>query len=393
MQITVIGQGYVGLPLAIAAAESGVKVFGLDSDKERIRSLREGVSPVSDVDSNLVGKHLRTGNYIPTTDLQVISKSEIILICVPTPITSTRTPDLSNLMAAISSVAKNLKKGSLVIIESTIEPGTCKDVLFPTLVRESGLQPDEFDLAYSPERIDPANSTWTLKNTPKLLAGLSPNAVSRSNDFYSQFIDSIVTCTSIEVAEAAKLLENSFRYINISFINEFSMICQKMGIDVNAVISAAASKPYGFMPFYPSIGVGGHCIPVDPLYLANAAHKIGASTRFIDLADQINQEMPPYFIRRAEKILGGIIGRKILVIGIAYKSNVADMRESPSIALIRALRDKGAIVFWNDDLVQEWNDEKSVALSSGYDLAIIATMHKDLELNKLGSTLILDTRR
>jgi len=393
MQITVVGQGYVGLPLAMAAAEAGVKVFGLDSDKEKIRSLSDGVSPVSDVDSNLVGKHLRTGNYIPTTDLQVITKSEIILICVPTPVTSSRRPDLSYLMLAISSVSKNLRKGSLIIIESTIEPGTCKDVLLPALVRESGLQPDEFDFAYSPERIDPANSKWTLKNTPKLLAGNSPNAVSRSSEFYSQFIDSLVTCTSIEVAEAAKLLENSFRYINISFINEFSMMCQKMRIDVNAVIAAAASKPYGFMPFYPSIGVGGHCIPVDPLYLANAAQKIGASTRFIDLADQINQEMPHYFIMRAEKILGGVIGRKILVIGIAYKSNVADIRESPSIALIQSLRDKGAIVSWNDDLVQEWNNEKSVALNPEYDLAIIATMHDGLELNKIGNTLILDTRR
>lgn len=383
----------MGLPLAMAAADSGVKVFGLDSDKERIRALSNGLSPVADVANSTVSKHLNTENYIPTTDLHVVSESEIILICVPTPITADRTPDLSLLMTAVSSVAKNLRKGSLVIIESTIEPGTCTDILLPILVRESGLQPDEFDLAYSPERIDPANSTWTLKNTPKLLAGLSPNAVSRSYEFYSQFIDSIITCTSMKIAEAAKLLENSFRYVNISFINEFSIVCQKMGIDVNAVISAAASKPYGFMPFYPSIGVGGHCIPVDPLYLANAAHKIGASTRFIDLADQINQEMPPYFIRRAEEILGGIIGRKILVIGIAYKSNVADMRESPSIALIRGLRDKGAIVFWNDDLIQEWNSEKSVTLSSEYDLAIIATMHKDLELNKLGSTLILDTRR
>ena len=392
MQITVVGQGYVGLPLAIAAAESGVVVFGLDSDKERIDDLSKGISPLSDISSEAIGKNLDSQNYKPTTDVSVIAESEIILICVPTPITADRTPDLSFLIKAISSVAENLCKGSLIIIESTIEPGTCQNLLLPILLKASGLGADDFDLAYSPERIDPANLSWTIKNTPKLLAGLSSNAVERSYKFYSQFVDSIMICSSIEVAETAKLLENSFRLINISFINEISLFCQKLGINVTEVIKAAATKPYGFMPFYPSVGVGGHCIPVDPLYLSNKAREIGAPTRFIDLADQINQEMPDYFIGRADEKLNGLKNKNILVVGVAYKPNVADVRETPAAALINGLRNKGAQVSWHDDLVKEWNGEKSVDLKPGFDLAIIASVHAYLDLKKLGDTLLLDTR-
>ena len=392
MQITVVGQGYVGLPLAIAAAESGIEVFGLDSDKGRIDDLSKGISPLSDISSEVIGKNLDSKNYKPTTDVSVIAESEIILICVPTPITFARTPDLSFLINAISSVAKNLRKGSLIIIESTIEPGTCKNQLLPILLKESGLGADDFDLAYSPERIDPANISWTIKNTPKLLAGLSSNAVERSYKFYNHFVDSIIICSSIEVAETAKLLENSFRLINISFINEISLFCQKLGINVTEVIKAAATKPYGFMPFYPSVGVGGHCIPVDPLYLSNKAREIGAPTRFIDLADQINQEMPDYFIGRADEKLNGLKNKNILVVGVAYKPNVADVRETSAAALISGLRDKGAQVSWHDDLVKEWNGEKSVDLMPGFDLAIIASPHAYLDLKKLGDTLVLDTR-
>ena len=392
MQITVVGQGYVGLPLAIAAAESGIEVFGLDSDKGRIYDLSKGISPLSDISSEVIGKNLDSKNYKPTTDVSVIAESEIILICVPTPITFARTPDLSFLINAISSVAKNLRKGSLIIIESTIEPGTCKNQLLPILLKESGLGADDFDLAYSPERIDPANISWTIKNTPKLLAGLSSNAVERSYKFYNHFVDSIIICSSIEVAETAKLLENSFRLINISFINEISLFCQKLGINVTEVIKAAATKPYGFMPFYPSVGVGGHCIPVDPLYLSNKAREIGAPTRFIDLADQINQEMPDYFIGRADEKLNGLKNKNILVVGVAYKPNVADVRETPAAALISGLRNKGAQVSWHDDLVKEWNGEKSVDLKPGFDLAIIASPHAYLDLKKLGDTLVLDTR-
>lgn len=393
MQITVVGQGYVGLPLAIAAAESGIKVFGLDSNEQLITNLLLGITNVNDVSNTKIRESISTGHYTPTTDIKVVSDSDIILVCVPTPITDARTPDLSFLVQAITSVGKNLKKGSLVIIESTIEPGTCRGILLPLLVSQSGLSINEFDFAYSPERIDPANQSWNIKNTSKLLAGLSLKGSKRAYEFYEKFVDSIIICSSIEIAETAKLLENSFRFVNISFINEISILCQKLKIDVNEVIKAAATKPYGFMPFYPSIGVGGHCIPVDPLYLSHKAHEIGAPAHFIDLADQINQEMPKYFVGRAEEKLGGLKNKKILVLGVAYKPNVADVRETPVAALISGLIEKGAHVSWHDDLVKEWNDEKSVDLTAGFDLGIIATPHSYMDLTKLGDTPILDTRR
>ena len=392
MQITVVGQGYVGLPLAIGAANAGYKVNGLDSNTNKIKKLSEGNSIVEDVSDDAVKEVLESKTYIPTTSYEVIAQSQIILICVPTPLSNDHKPDLKSIIAALSSVGQNMQRGALIIVESTIEPGTCRNLLLPILIKESGLSVDEFELAYSPERIDPSNKKWLIKNTPKLIAGLTENALKRSVEFYEKFVDTVVECNSLEVAETAKLLENSFRLINISFINEVSIFCQKLGLDVNNVVKAAATKPYGFMPFYPSIGVGGHCIPVDPLYLANKAREIGAPTRFIELADRINQEMPGYFVGRAEEKVGGLNSKKVLVVGVSYKPNVADVRESPVEALMAGLKQKGAQVFWHDDLVKEWNGEKSVALSSEYDLAIIATPHDYLDLTKLGNVPILNTR-
>ena len=392
MQITVVGQGYVGLPLAIAASNVGYTVYGLDNNKGKIKSLCDGKSIIEDLSNVEIKNSIDSKRYIPTINQDVILDSHVILICVPTPLSSDHKPDLTVLIGATTTVGKNLKAGTLVIVESTIEPGTCRNILLPILVKESGLEGREFEFVYSPERIDPTNKIWNLKNTPKILAGLTDKAGVRAVDFYSKFIDNVIVVDSIEVAETAKLLENSFRLVNISFINEVSMFCQKLGIDINAVISAAATKPYGFMPFYPSLGVGGHCIPVDPLYLASKAHKIGAPTRFIDLADQVNQEMPDYFVAKAEDKLGGLKSKKVLVIGVSYKPNVADVRETPVQALIDGLNKKGAQVSWHDDLVKEWNGKKSVALSDSFDLAILATLHDYLDLNALGETPILNTR-
>jgi UDP-N-acetyl-D-glucosamine dehydrogenase len=391
-KISVIGQGYVGLPLAIAASSAGYSVYGLDSNKDKIELLTRGKSVIEDLTDDVIKKSIDSKSYFPTTDEEVITRSEIILICVPTPLSKDRKPDLAALISATTTVGKNLKSGSLVIVESTIEPGTCRNVLLPVLIKESGLKENEFELAYSPERIDPINKTWSISNTPKLVAGLTEAAALRAEGFYGKFINSITRCSSLEIAETAKLLENSFRLVNISFINELAIFCQKISIDISEVITAASTKPYGFMPFYPSIGVGGHCIPVDPIYLANAATTVGAPTRFIDLASQINQEMPGYFVSRAEEKLGGLIEKKVLVVGVSYKPNVADVRESPVEALIAGLKQKGAEVFWHDDLVKEWNGEKSVALSNEYDLAIIATPHTYLDLTKLGEMPILNTR-
>ena len=392
MKITVVGQGYVGLPLAIAAVNAGYTVYGLDNNEEKINSLGNGISIIEDLTDYVVKESIDSKRYLPTTDKGVVADSEIVLICVPTPLSSDHKPDLGALISAITNVGKNLTAGTLVIVESTIEPGTCRSLLLLILVKQSGLKESEFELAYSPERIDPTNKKWGISNTPKLVAGLTDNAAKRAEKFYGKFIDSITICSSLEIAETAKLLENSFRLVNISFINEVAIFCQKIGIDITEVISAAATKPYGFMPFYPGVGVGGHCIPVDPIYLANAAKAVGVPSRFIELADQINQEMPEYFVGRAEEKIGGLQAKKVLVVGVSYKPNVADVRESPVESLITGLKQKGAQVSWHDDLVKEWNGEKSVGLSSEFDLAIIATPHDYLDLLKLGNVPILNTR-
>jgi UDP-N-acetyl-D-glucosamine dehydrogenase len=392
MQITVVGQGYVGLPLATAAAIAGYTVYGLDSNHEKIRALSSGKSIIEDLSDHTIKQNLESKHYIPTTDSAVIKESDVVLICVPTPLSADHKPDPTALIGATVTVGKNLKAGVLVIVESTIEPGTCRNIILPILVKESALTESDFELAYSPERIDPTNKTWQITNTPKLVAGFTESAAKKAKEFYAKFIDSITLCSSLEIAETAKLLENSYRLINISFINELAIYCQKIGIDIVEVVNAAATKPYGFMPFYPSIGAGGHCIPVDPIYLANAARAAGTPTRFIDLADEINLAMPLYFVERAEKIIGDLQGKTILILGISYKPNVADVRESPVISLINSLAEKGAQVSWHDDLVKEWNGKKSVALSDEYDLAILATPHDYLDLAQLGDVPILNTR-
>ena len=392
MQVTVIGQGYVGLPLAIAACRAGHQVVGLDTDGDKIEQLSKGISPIEDLLNSEVSDQIDSGKYLPSGDYSLIKRSEVVVICVPTPLLASKKPDLSALLNATSNVARNLNKGALVIVESTVEPGTCRDLLQPVLIGNSDLTEADFDLAYSPERIDPTNKNWTIRNTPKLVAGSTENALNRAVNFYRDFIAEIISCDSIEVAEMAKLLENSFRFINISFINEISMLCNKIGVDIGKVITAAATKPYGFMPFYPSIGVGGHCIPVDPLYLANTFSDNGITSRFIDLADQINDEMPKYYAIRAKEMLGTLSKKKILVIGVAYKPNVSDVRETPALDLISELVKNGAFVFWHDDLVKTWNNEVSVSLHGDYDLAVIATLHSYINLDDLGDTPILNTK-
>ena len=392
MRVTVVGQGYVGLPLAIAAAQFGYTVYGLDNNNEKIALLKSGKSTIEDLTDEVIQESIGSKLYLPTTDQGVISDSEVILMCVPTPLSKDHKPDLAALISATTTVGEYIKARTLVIVESTIEPGTCRNILLPILLKESGLKLGEFEIAYSPERIDPTNKKWGISKTPKLVAGLTDNDAKKAEEFYGKFISSIMICSSLEIAETAKLLENSFRFVNISFINELAIFCQKIKIDVNEVISAAATKPYGFMPFFPSIGVGGHCIPVDPLYLANAAKAVGVPSRFIELADQINQEMPGYFVGRAEERIGGLKHKKVLVVGVSYKPNVADVRESPVETLIVGLKQKGAQVAWHDDLVKVWNGEESVALSSDFDLAIIATPHDYLDLTKLGNVPILITR-
>jgi len=388
MRIAVIGQGYVGLPLAMAAANAGHEVTGIDLNSSLVDRLRSGESPIEDLSDEEVHSAITSGKYKVSHTFESMGGSEIIIVCVPTPLDKMHQPDLSFLISAIKAIAEKITDGALVIIESTVSPGTTRGLVAEILNRSQCV----YELAYSPERIDPANKKWKISNTPKLVAGLSDSATQKAISFYSTFIETVIQGSSPEVIETAKLLENSFRLINISFINEIAEFCWKMNIDVREVVEAAATKPYGFMPFYPSAGVGGHCIPVDPSYLVVKAQEIGASTKFIELANTVNRSLAAYFAEIATEKLGTLKNKKILLVGIAYKPNVSDVRETPAEGLIQSLRKAGAEVFWHDKMVQNWRGEDSVELTEKYDLAILLNPHSGTNLQDLGKTPILDTR-
>jgi len=388
MRVAIVGQGYVGLPLAIATATAGHEIVGIDSNPELVSMLLDGKSPIGDLSDMDIATAISSGRYYASQSFEPIAQAEIVIICVPTPLNADYKPDLSSLTSALISVSHYLTPKTLVINESTIAPGTTRTTI-AELLDTAGVP---FDLAYSPERIDPANKAWKVTNTPKLVAGLTDQAAERAASFYRSFIDSVTIGSSLEVIETAKLLENSFRLINISFINEIAQFCAAMQIDVREVIAAAATKPYGFMPFYPSAGVGGHCIPVDPKYLSSKADEIGIPSRFIDLAHQINLELPSYFAGVATGKLGTLKNKSILLVGVAYKPDVSDVRQTPAIGLINALRQAGAEVRWHDDLVQTLNGESSVALTNTHDLAILVNPHSHCDLTLLGATPVLNTR-
>jgi len=391
-KIAVVGQGYVGLPLALAAAKAGFSVIGLDNNSDKVLNLKNFVSGVEGVTSDDLKEITSKGNYFATTEFSMLVEAKTILICVPTPLGESGKPDLKYLIEATTNVAINMSRDTLVIVESTVAPGTIRNTIGPLIKNESKFGDQDFTLAFSPERIDPLNDTWSIENTPKLLSALSEDGYRLAFDFYSKFVNTVIKCDSVEIAETAKLLENSFRLVNISVINEIAVFCQKFGIEVNDVIQAASTKPYGFMPFYPGLGVGGHCIPVDPVYLSEKAKELDVPMRMIDAAQQINKKRPQYFVEQSIKKIGDLTEKRILVLGLAYKPNVSDIRETPTEPLIKGLRERGAIVAWHDDLVGEWNGEKSVDLSTNYDLAILATPHNYFDLSKLGNVPILNTR-
>ena len=388
MQIAIVGQGYVGLPLAIAAAVAGHNVVGIDTNPNQIALLTKGISPIGDISDADISTAISTKHYQATDSFQSITTAEIVIVCVPTPLDDSYNPDLSFLESALKSITPHLAPNSLVIIESTVAPGTTRTFV-ADLLNTAGIT---FDLAYSPERIDPANTTWNVTNTPKLVAGLTEAATQRASAFYQTFVETVTAGSSLEVIETAKLLENSFRLVNISFINEVAQFCAALKIDVREVIDAAATKPYGFMPFYPGAGVGGHCIPVDPKYLSSKAEEIGVPSRFIDLAHEINLSLPSYFAGVATGILGTLKEKKILIVGVAYKPDVADSRETPADGIITVLRTAGAHVSWHDDLVQEWKNQTSTPLDDSFDLAILINPHSHCDLTLLGQTPVLNTR-
>ena len=388
MKISIIGQGYVGLPLAIAAASAGHEVVGIDRNSHLVKKLQSGASPIADVNNQHILNVLKSGKYVVADDFLSVASSEIVIICVPTPLNDAHKPDLSYLTSALTSVASILNPGTLVINESTVSPGTTRG-LIAGILDNAGVA---YHLAYSPERIDPANKIWNVRTTPKLVAGITEQATQEAAKFYQSFVQTVITSTSPEIIESAKLLENSFRLINISFINEFAQFCSAMKIDVLEVIAAASTKPYGFMPFYPSVGVGGHCIPVDPLYLVTKAEELGVPMTLISLANEINDSQATYFTAVASHRLKGLRDKKILLVGIAYKPDVSDIRESASVKLIESLRAQGALVLWNDDLVLEWNGENSTPISSNYDLVILANPHTGTDLAPICNVPLLDTR-
>lgn len=391
-KIAVIGLGYVGLSTAVHAAEAGYSVYGIDTSIEKLEKLKSGESYIEDISSSRIQTLLSKKNFSVHSNVLELTNIEIILICVPTPLSKDQLPDLTFFSDSIISVAPIMNPNVLLIIESTIEPGTSRGLVVELIEQNSSLKREQMLIAFSPERIDPGNDAWTLKNTPKLVSGINKESTKIATEFFSTFLDKIVEVDSLEIAETAKLLENTFRLINISFINEIAIFCDLLKIDINKVIDAAATKPYGFMPFYPSIGVGGHCIPVDPIYLANKANKIGAPAEFIDLAVKVNMARPKYIAAMAEAQIGNLSGKRVLVIGVAFKPNISDTRESAVENLISELRLKSATVFWHDDLVKDWNGEKSVRLSSDYDVAILATVHKGIDLSKIGDIPQIDSR-
>jgi len=389
LKVAIVGQGYVGLPLSIAAIGAGHLVFGIDNNLALVQSLVSGESPIEDVSNSQLKSALNSGLSL-SQSFEIAAECSVIIICVPTPLDETGNPDISILKSAVTSLAAFIEPGAMIIIESTVAPGTTRDLVTPILEKELGR--GNFDLVYSPERVDPLNKKWNLKNTPKLVAGINEKSLKRALEFYSGFISNLVPGSSIEVIETAKLLENSFRLVNISFINEFSVLCDALGINAREVIDAAASKPYGFMPFYPGAGVGGHCIPVDPIYLASTARSVGSPLRFIELARDINLAMPAYFVGKSIEKLGSLTGKKIIIIGLAYKANVSDIRESAAIKLIDLLRGAGADVDWHDEIVGSWQGETSSPITEAYDLAIVVTSHENLDLTTLGSVPIIDTK-
>lgn len=380
MQISVIGQGYVGLTIAISAAKSGHQVMGYDFNEKIVSQLNLGKSHIEGIENLVVESLIRNKTYRASFDPKELHGSEVIVIAVPTPLDVDRKPDLKYIEAAVSTIVENIHHKSLIINESTSFPGTLRNVIASEIESRSGIS---HMYAASPERVDPGNSTWGTKNTPRLLSGLSVEATNMAKEFYSSFCDTIVVTSSPEVAEMAKLFENTFRQVNIALVNEFTQIAHALNIKPREVIDAAGTKPFGFMKFVPGAGVGGHCIPVDPSYLSFIAESVGVPATFIERANIVNLEMPRYVVDRIKIANSGELnGKKVIVIGVSYKADVADVRETPAELVIDLLREAGAVVTWHDELVQRWRDEDSANIE-GNDIAVVLMVHSSFDQTKL----------
>ena len=383
-RLVVIGQGYVGLPLAMAAIEAGWNVVGIDKFEAKVTQINLGLSPIEDISDTQLQAAIESKKYKATTDFSEVSKASVIAICVPTPLNALREPDLDHLRDAASHIAPHLSEGTLVISESTSYPGTLRDVIIPMINDLKNKNTEKVYFACAPERVNPGDLTWNQKNTPRLVGAIDAESRIKALGFYNSICDAAIAVSTPEVAEAAKLLENTFRLVNIALVNEFTQLCSSAGISANEVIDAASTKPYGFMPFRPGVGVGGHCIPVDPLYLTWWARQNGFNAEFIESADRVNHAMPKYVAERALMLVDSSITEpRVMILGVAYKAGVSDVRETPVSELRNHLQACGAIVAWHDPLVATWEDSKPVPLTWECDVAILATYQPGLDINKI----------
>jgi UDP-N-acetyl-D-glucosamine dehydrogenase len=405
-QIAIVGAGYVGLPLAVAFAEAGRNVVCVDSDLAKVDAINAGTSYIEDVTDERLAGLVGNGLLRASTDLAACSEADAVLLCLPTPLSTNREPDLSILESAARTLAAHLRRGQLVVLESTTYPGTTREVLAPILEQSGLTAGSDFNLAMSPERIDPGRTDWTVKTTPKVVGGLTPACTERANELYSAFVERLVPVSSAEAAELTKLLENIFRSVNIALVNELAMLCHRMGLDVWEVVNAAATKPYGFMPFTPGPGLGGHCLPIDPFYLSWRAREYDFPVEFIELAGKVNQHMPYYCAERIAQALNdhakAVRGSSILLLGVSYKSDVGDLRESPALKLIGLLREAGANLSYHDphvpSLASEAIDLESVDLTDdalqGADAVCVVTAHAAVDHARVAeqARLVVDFR-
>ncbi len=378
MRVAVIGQGYVGLTISSGAISAGFEVLGIDKSRQVVEGLNSGKSHIEGISNHQIASAISSGKFKASSDFSEIANSEIVVIAVPTPLNKSGEPDLALLESASASIAPFLNAETLVINESTSYAGTLRSVIAS---RVNTLNPKVKHFAVSPERVDPGNKLFGVKNTPRLVGGITDEAANLAVAFYSSFCDHVIRVSSPEVAESAKLLENSFRFINIGFINEFAQLMNTMGIPVSEVIAAAGTKPYGFMSFFPNVGIGGHCIPVDPLYLQKNALDHGVMSRYIKLSEELNHEMPKYCVGRLEQLYGSLKGKHLLLVGVSYKPDISDTRESPAESVIKELEQRGAEVSWHDPLVERFNGQSSASISGDYDLGLVLVKHHLLDMS------------
>jgi UDP-N-acetyl-D-glucosamine dehydrogenase len=405
VHVVVMGIGYVGLPLVAEFARAGFRVTGLDKDADKVRLLNSGESYIADVPSADLAPHVKSRLLDASTNAAVLREADAVVVCVPTPLSKTKDPDMRFIVAAADEIARYQHDGMLVILESTTYPGTTTELLVPKLTEKGAVLGRTVFIAFSPERVDPGNKEHKTKNTPKVLGGATPECLRVASSLYAQILDKIVPVSSTETAELVKLLENTFRAVNIALVNEIAMMSRKLGVDPFEVIRAAATKPFGFMPFYPGPGLGGHCIPIDPLYLSWKLRTLQYQARFIELADSINSGMPAYVVERASEALNdrekSVRGSKILIYGVAYKRDVSDHRESPAIAIIRGLQKRGAHVSYMDPYVAQLNEDgvelarvDSATDFGSFDAVVIVTDHSSMERVRMlqQAKVVVDSR-